>query len=218
MAHQTPKLDVESLQTSERHRGKCLDIFLLTSVLFLFVAVTSLAVVGGMVVMRLQSNQEPRLHIIPEGSQRLTGHTPSPAYKMQNVAYLGAESSVLDNGTLKWATIKYGEGTSVGSNFEFNPNQHSLRPKQAGTYFIYISVNVSCSFKCKAGKLRLIVSDKLSCDVDLTANTASVSKKCWTVTRLNGEGLITSTIVPKEGLKDWKLELPGSQFGMFLVD
>ena len=79
MEHQTSDVDTESLQKSARHRGRCLDSFLVTSVIFLFAAVAALAVFGVMLVLELQSNQEP-LHL-----SGLTGDAPSPAFKVSRV-------------------------------------------------------------------------------------------------------------------------------------
>lgn len=127
-------------------------------------------------------------------------------------------SGKLENATMKWASVKHGEGSSVQDNFDFVESQHSLMPKKTGTYFIYISVNLACIHKCGPGTVSFKVGDKLTCDVELTADRTSVSKKCWNVSPLTAEGLVTQMIVPKEGLENWKLILPGSGLGMFLID
>ncbi|KAF3687392.1 hypothetical protein EXN66_Car003064 [Channa argus] len=217
MRHQNTEMDVESLQKSERRRGNCLDAFLVVSIIFLFVALTGVAVLGMMAVMDLRSN----LRHPANGAQMvaLTGDSPSPAYKMQNFAYLQASSSELRNSTMHWAVVQYGEGTSVGSNFKFNSELHSLEPLQVGTYFVYIYVNLTCTFQCNAGVLTMRLGDRFTCEVELPAGSTSVSRKCWTVSRMESQGLVTHMTVSKSkaDMQYWKLELNSSGLGMFLV-
>lgn len=120
---------------------------------------------------------------------------------------------------MPWAPVAYGTGDSVGSKFEFDRDQHSLKPRQTGNYFIYTELKLTCTYQCKAGLLRVMVGDKLTCEVELPekADTIPVSKKCWTVSLVEGEGLVTKMIAPKE-LQNWRLEMNSSGLGMFLVD
>lgn len=119
---------------------------------------------------------------------------------------------------MKWAPVAYGEGDSIGNKFIFKHDQNSLNPRQMGTYFMYIEVNLTCTFNCTAGVLKLHVGDKLTCNVNLPAHTRSVSEKCFTVTPLDTKELVTQMVVPKHELENWKLEMTGSGLGMFLVD
>lgn len=121
---------------------------------------------------------------------------------------------------MPWTQVSYSAGKSVGSNFVFNEEQHSLTPVKAGTYFIYIELNLTCTYTCNKGLLSVRVGDKLTCEVELPdmADTTPVSKKCWMVSQLDGQRLLTQMTVPKEGLENWRLELSGSRLGMFLVD
>lgn len=81
-------MDVESLQKSGRRRGSCLDIFLVVSIMFLFVAVAAVAAGGVMVVEELRSKLESPhpvecLHPPAEShTSELIGGTPAPAYKV----------------------------------------------------------------------------------------------------------------------------------------
>ncbi len=124
----------------------------------------------------------------------------------------------LKTSSMQFYSFKYGEGTTVGSNFLFNPNQNSVKPKQVGTYFMYFNLNLKCTNDCSAGFLSVRVGDKLTCEVQLQKARGStpVSKRCWTVSKLEEEGLVTQMTVSPE-LQGWKLEL-NSGFGMFLVD
>ncbi|KAI4832073.1 hypothetical protein KUCAC02_015056 [Chaenocephalus aceratus] len=213
-------MDVESLQKSGRRRGSCLDVFLVGSTIFLLVAVAALAAGGVMVVMELRSELETTRPSSDPRTSRLTGDTPDSAYKMQNFAYLEAVSSKLQNSTMELSQIEYGAGLSVGSNFQFEEGTHSLKAKQVGYYFIYINLNLTCTYQCSAGLLSVRLGDKLTCEVELPAlaDTTPVSRKCWTVSRLDGQKLFTQMTVPKEGLQNWRLELNTSGLGMFLVD
>ncbi|XP_026214704.1 uncharacterized protein LOC113161376 [Anabas testudineus] len=222
MSHQNTEMDVESLQKQERRRGGFLDVFLVVSVVFLFVAVTALAVYGALALRDVQSRlthlKTIEINQTPVSQQLKSTESSSIEYK--NFAYLEANSSKLENSTMHWAEFHQGEGRSVGKNFLFDRVQQSLTPSNVGTYFMYINLNLTCTYKCSAGLLTVRVNDKLTCDVQLPemASTTPVSRKCWTVSRIANENLITKMIVPKEGLKYWKLELNSSGFGMFLVD
>ncbi|XP_041790072.1 uncharacterized protein LOC121604578 [Chelmon rostratus] len=211
-------MDVESLQRSGRRSRGCLDVFLVMSIIFLFVAVAAVAVGGVMVVLELRSKLESVRP--PFEHAKFTGETPDPAYKMQNFAYLEAVSSDLKTSTMKWAPVAYGAGTSVGSNFLFDAHQNSLKPERVGTYFMYVELNLTCTYNCTAGLLSVQVGDKLTCKVELpaVADATPVTRKCWTVSQVDRQKLFTQMTVPKEGLQDWKLELSSSRFGMYLVD
>ncbi|XP_008286754.1 uncharacterized protein LOC103362231 [Stegastes partitus] len=211
--------DVESLQESGRRRGSCLDIFLVVSVLSLFVTLAALTAGGLMVVMELRSDLKT-MRKIPEvaGPLKLEGGPPSPTNKTQNYAYLEPTSVKLRNSTMSWAHVNHGTWTSVGRNFEFDQRQHSLKPKQEGNYFMYVDLSIECVFQCKTGLLRVSIGDKFTCEVELPANSAPVSRKCWTVSWLGDEKLSAQMTVSEGGLENWKLVLPKSGFGVFLVD
>lgn len=209
--------DVESLQESGRRRGSCLDIFLVVSVVSLFVTLTALTVGGLMVVMELRTELKTlRNTREPQTPSRLTGDP--PADKMQNYAYLEAIPSELRNSTITWAEFKHGSWKSVGSNVDFDEKQHSLKPKQEGNYLMFIDLHVTCTSKCNAGLLRVHVGDKLTCELKLPTNPVPVSRKCWTVSWLNDEKLFAQMTVSEGEMNNWKLESNGSGFGMFLVN
>lgn len=119
---------------------------------------------------------------------------------------------------MQWIVTHYGEGTSVGSNFIFYPKQHLLKPIQDGAYFMYLELHFSCTHKCRPGVVTVSVGDELTCKVELPENSPSVSRKCWTVKQLHNKGLLAQMTVPKDGMKNWKLEGKGSGFGIFLID
>ncbi|XP_045903833.1 uncharacterized protein LOC123970027 [Micropterus dolomieu] len=220
MGHQNKEMDVESLQQIGRRRGGCLDMFLVMSIIFLFVAVTAVAAGGAMLVIKLHPNLEPSPPSFNIEASKQTGGTSSPAYKMHKFVELEATSSELKNFTMQWAPVAFAAGTSLGSNYLFDPVQSLLKPKREGMYFIYIDLNLTCTFSCSAGVLSVRVDDKLTCEVKLqaVADSTPVSRKCWTVSRITkGQGLLTQMTVPEAGLQNWRLEM-SSRFGMFLVD
>ncbi|XP_070684421.1 uncharacterized protein [Pempheris klunzingeri] len=189
------------------------------SIAFLFVSVTAVAASGFIAVMQLWSKLEHSPPSFAPQTSENTGDSAPPVYKMGNFAYLEATSSELKNYTMHWAPVTHGAGNSVGSNFLFNADQNLLKPKTVGTYFIYVELNLTCTFECSAGLLSVQVGDKLTCEVKLpaVANSMPESRKCWTVSQIDGQGLLTQMTVPKTGLENWKLELSGSGLGMFLV-
>ncbi|XP_053274258.1 uncharacterized protein LOC128436537 [Pleuronectes platessa] len=212
-------MDVESLQKSGRRRSSCLNVFLVASVIFLFVAVSAVAAGVVLVEMNLGSRRLEIPNFNPE-AVKSTGHAPYPESKMQKFAYLRAKSSVLENGPMQWAPVYYGPSVSVGSNYQFVSEQQSLKPQQFGIYFMYIELNFTCTFRCDEAHLSVHVSDALTCDVHLpnVTDIRPVTRKCWTVSRVNGQSLHPQMSVPEGGLESWKLELKGSGFGMFLMD
>ncbi|XP_051802266.1 uncharacterized protein LOC127533406 isoform X2 [Acanthochromis polyacanthus] len=229
--------DVESLQESGRRRGSCLDIFLVVSVVFLFVTLTALTVVGLMVVMELRSELKT-LRVSNPREFETPSLPPSKlqADKMQNYAYLEATPGELRNSTMSWLEFEQGNWKSVGNNVDFDKKQHSLKLKQKGTYFMFIDLNVTCKAICNAGLLRVHVGDKLTCELELPATLekpqnvtsvsrktsesrkTSVSSKCWTVSWLSDEKLLAQMTVSEGQLNDWFLEGTGSGFGVFLVN
>ncbi|XP_017281114.1 uncharacterized protein LOC108241475 [Kryptolebias marmoratus] len=218
MGQQDNQADVESLQKSEHRRGSCVNIFLFMSIFVLFLSVTALAVCGVMVVRELRSEVRKSFRLSEFGTvEKLQGTQGPPTFKMQNFAYVEATSCEVKDGMMKWSPVTYGERSSIGSNFAFDDVQQSLSPRQMGTYFIYIEVNLTCTSTCSAGEIKLKVGSKLTCDVELPAHERSVTKKCWTVSQLDTEGLVTR-MVTSGNLENWKLEMTGSGLGMFLID
>nr|XP_046263388.1 uncharacterized protein LOC124068892 [Scatophagus argus] len=218
MGQQNNEMDVESLKRSVRQRGSCLDFFLVISIVFLFVAMAGMAVGGVLFVNDLRTKLDSSPKTMKFETEKLTGD--EPTYKMQNFVYLEVGSSVLQNYTMSWHPVMYLSGSSIGSNFVYDEHQKSLMPKQEGTYFIYIELNLTCIYDCKEGLLSMHVDDKLTCEVQLpaVADSKPVSTKCWTVSHIKGQRLLTQMTVPEGGLKNWKLELNGSGLGMFLVN
>lgn len=121
---------------------------------------------------------------------------------------------------MSWKVGQSSQGASVGSNFQYDPSKRSLTPSKKGIYFMYIQVTVNCNHKCQAGVLKLEVNDKLTCHVELTDDVEKtpVSQKCWTVTPLDSEDLITQMTVPKTTLENWSLDQDRSGLGVFLVE
>ncbi|CAK6968375.1 uncharacterized protein LOC128366209 [Scomber scombrus] len=220
MDHQNTEMDTESLQKRERRRGSCLDVFLVVSIIFLFAAVVAVAAGGVVVMMELRSKVDSSFPSSESMSSTLTGDTPSPAYKMQDCAYLDFTSSELKNYTMSLRTVKYGSGESVGSKFIFDSNKQSLQVKRTGTYFIYIDLKLTCTGICNTGLLSVHLGKELTCEVELSAEDPTPkSRKCWTVSQMEEKTqLLAQMTIPKEGLKNWKLERNSSKFGVFLVD
>lgn len=226
MASKSETMDVESLQKSAR-RGRCLDCCLVLSVIVLFAGLAALAAAGVMVVHNLQSKLQQRAH--PEFQMsKVIGSAPDNMFKMQNFAYLEATSSELKNHTMPLMPVSFRDLKSVGSNYVFNPVQHSLQVKKTGSYFVYVELNVSCVGGCQSpgeSLLRVQVSDKLRCDVHLhpppspQPSPQPQQRKCWTVmTLIENTSLLSQMSLPHGLLSPWKLELRGSGVGVFLVD
>ncbi|XP_034044532.1 uncharacterized protein LOC117526583 [Thalassophryne amazonica] len=206
-----------------RGRAGCVQLFLLVAVILLFLAVSAVAAGGVLVVMELRHELETsRTTFKSETAEKSTGEPEAPpAYKMQNFAYLRATFSELQTSTMTWAPVHYGEGISVGSHFIYDKDQHYLHPKREGTYFIYLDLHFNCTYNCNEGHISMHVGDKLSCEVRLpaVADERPVSKKCWTVTWMDGTTKLSGQMtVRPDGPKNWKLDVKRSGLGMILVD
>ncbi|CAL9700568.1 unnamed protein product [Knipowitschia caucasica] len=220
----TKDMDVESQQRAPR--GRCLDCCLLVSVLVLFAGVAGVAGVGFLMIhdlQRMMNLRPPPDHPLqpqlPQAAMN-RGDAPERFFKMQNFAYLEATSSELKNHTMPLDVVSFLDAESVGSNFEWNPVDHSLRAKQGGSYFLYVELNVTCGWTCAAGVFRVQVGNSLSCTVDLPHSSSSepVLRRCWTVSALATDSkLLLKMSLPHGPLPSWRLELRGSGVGMFLV-
>ncbi|XP_029943411.1 uncharacterized protein LOC115385492 [Salarias fasciatus] len=213
MEPQGKQVDPESLH-ERRRRRRCLDVFFTVSIVFLYVAMAAVTGCGVMFVMKSEPSSQ---------KYDLLRETRPQTYQTENFVYLESISGQLDySSNMLLAAIHSGDGTSVGRNFEFNSKVHSLTPRREGYYFMYVTLNVTCTANCTRGRLSVKVNEKLTCDVDLPSTDQlpskerSVTQRCWTVTRLGVEKL-SAHITPR-GLQNWKLESQGSGLGMFLVD
>ncbi|KAF7689217.1 uncharacterized protein LOC124377838 [Silurus meridionalis] len=225
--------DVERLQpSSPQQRSRCMDLFLLGSVITLFIMLLSGAALGFWVVKDLRARTESltrNAEPIIAGLSQHRGGVPDlgPSYKMENFAYLNTDSSELKNGSMLWHPIKYGNTTSVGKRYEYISNQGVLKMKQEGTYFLYAQLNLTCTGPCANGSLSIIFNDEnlteqLYCSIHLhlpKTPSGHLVEKCWTVmprvaanTRLMAR--MHARVVPKA----WRLDLNHSGFGIFLVD
>ncbi|XP_038163315.1 uncharacterized protein LOC119798042 [Cyprinodon tularosa] len=218
MEQQSNQVDVESQKSSARRRGSCVTVFLGISVLMLFVAVAALAVWGMLVVKELRSElHDTTSHV---AYSRNSDPSSSSSYKMQNFVYVKLNQASPDNVTTPLELVKSGEGTSVGSNFQYDQLKQSLKPAKEGVYFMYIQVTVSCTHHCKPDLLQLEVSNtQLTCDLELTKDIhlTPLSRKCWAVERLDGKELnVQMTIQSKQN--NLRLDVNKSGFGMFLVE
>lgn len=129
--------------------------------------------------------------------------------------FLPPPAGLLENSTMEYSS------KSVGSNFIFNSEEHSLQPLRSGTYFLYLYLNVSCPNICKAGLLTVQVGNKLSCQVELpeVADSTPVNKKCWAVSKIEKEDILFTQITSSEERPvSWQLSSNGLGFGIFLVD
>lgn len=76
-------MDIESLQKSDRRRGSCLDVFLVVSIISLFVSVAAVIAGGVMVVRDLQSKVDSSRKPLEFESSKSRGDTPSQEYKVK---------------------------------------------------------------------------------------------------------------------------------------
>ncbi|KAM9454987.1 uncharacterized protein Hap1MRO34_020761 [Clarias gariepinus] len=222
--------DVESLQPVPRQRGRCLDCFLLGSVIALLVLVLLGGALGYWVVTDLRREMDERCPRAPQGlvSALKDGSgigSISSSYKGQNFAYLTANDSELKDGNMFWTDIMYGSTSSIGSGYSYKSGEAFLTVRKDGPYFLYTQLNLTCIGVCTNGSVIITFYDEkselLSCELDLsTPPYKPIVKNCYTVIpRLtNGTRITAKMQTELESVDGWKLDLNHSGFGMFLVD
>ncbi|XP_027008779.2 uncharacterized protein LOC113646613 [Tachysurus fulvidraco] len=217
--------DVESLQPVPRQRSRCLDVFLLCSVITLFVMVLSGAALGFWVIKDLRAEMKPHIDL-PDGMKSSIisdiPKTIESTYKVQNFAYFTPKNSEVKNASMLWEPMKYLNSSTIGSSYSFDSTNGVLKVNRDASYFLYIQLNLTCVHRCGQGTLSVtFASDKdnelLTCSIHLSAIT--IVKKCWTViphlskgTQLNAR--MHGFVAPR----GWSLDLNHSGFGMFLID
>ncbi|KAI7810911.1 uncharacterized protein LOC130552934 [Triplophysa rosa] len=220
--------DVES-QSAARPRGRCLDTFLITSVVALFVMF--LAGLGGALLFARYLESEMEARMTPKSNGQVVAQIADKlsenSYKGQNFAYLRATNSELKNGTMMWEPIAYGDGQSMGALYNYDKRQSVLNVAASGSYFLYVQLNFSCVHVCPQARFTVKFKDqnantRLTCSVSLPSGTQPVSHTCWSVVTLSEKDsrLLAGTEFTEfsEPFHNWKLELNDSGFGMFRVD
>ncbi|XP_066510755.1 uncharacterized protein [Hoplias malabaricus] len=204
--------DLESGENGAARSGcRRMDACLISAVLVLF-ALFIAALAGALFfALKLQS-------------QMNSLREPDGEYKAGSSAYLRATNSEVKSGVMEWESIQYGKGSTVGSKFSYHSDHHSLKVNKAGSYFLYVQLNLTCNHQCESGSLDIIFEDNtknqlLQCTVDLPKNNQPVAHKCWDVIPhlVKGSRLL-ARISSQTDLKNWVLGLNSSGFGMFLVD
>lgn len=129
------------------------------------------------------------------------------------------------NGTMQWEPIVYRNTTTLGSRYSYYSKHGTLRTEKGGTYFMYTQLNLTCTWKCGSGYLRVTFEDNqrnehLSCTLHLPNTTSiPVVEKCWTVIHhLEPESRLIAKMHATAPPRGWSLDLNHSGFGMFLVD
>ncbi|TTE81758.1 hypothetical protein Baya_14968 [Bagarius yarrelli] len=221
--------DVESLHPVPRQRGRCLDAFLLGSVLTLFIMALSGAALAVWTVKDLRAEMESKAGSHASVASYRTNEFPpnmDSSYKLKNFAYLTAISAdgEIKNGNMLWKPLKYGNSSTVGSSYSYDSVNAVLTMNQEGAYFLYTQLNLTCVNVCSEGTLTVTFEvDRnvvLSCSLHLSSMTFHPAvEKCWTVIpQLSKGSRLLARIHLTMSPKKWRLDLNHSGFGMFLVD
>ncbi|CAB1344248.1 unnamed protein product [Coregonus sp. 'balchen'] len=179
-------MDVES-QRSARPRGRCLDVFLVSSVVLLLLTVATVVVMGTLALVELRSEIAVKPSVVDTHRSTETSHVePSsmPVYK-----------------------VDYGQGSSLGDLYTYDLTHHTLKTAQDGFYFLYLDLQLTCTAKCGRGILVVQVAshgdEKLTCQVELPEWSESnpvttVKRKCWMVRWLDSESRLMGRMVVPE--------------------
>ncbi|XP_056313299.1 uncharacterized protein LOC130228823 [Danio aesculapii] len=231
--------DVESQSPATRSRSRCLDTFLVGSVIALFL-MFGVAIAGALF---FANHIERKMNARSSGESQESRSLASildqtSSYKMQSFAYLEATNSQLETGVMPWKPVNYGEIQTVGSLYSFNQVQQALTVKEQGSYFLYVTLTFSCTHVCEPAQFDVIFPKEsshavkpgeqhawLTCSVQLSQDegreNATVSKTCWNVitfTENENRLLAKAKTDFKHKQHNWKLELNHSGFGIFLID
>ncbi|KAG9337856.1 hypothetical protein JZ751_027507 [Albula glossodonta] len=213
--------DIESLQP---RAGRSLQACLVTSVITLFVLLIGVTVTATLFIRQIQTelatiSKDPLEHIPGSEAYR------SEKYKMQNFAYLRANSDQLKNETMTWAASSSG---SVGSRYLYNDKQQALQPQLEGSYLLYLDLELRCvrSDLRKCGEAHVTVkvmmnmqSSTLDCEAQLPRGKKDVrAAKCWKVVQLGPTDRLITSMEAHGDTQSWKLNTNQSGLGMFLVD
>lgn len=225
--------DVESQSPATRSRSRCLDTFLVVSVIALFL-MFGVAIAGALFFANhIERKINARSTGESQESKSLASILDQPSsYKMQNFAYLKATKSELETGVMSWKPVNYGEIETVGSLYSFKQVQETLTVKEKGSYFLYVTLTFSCTHVCEPAQFDVIFPKDtslsswwLTCSVHLSQaegrENATVSKTCWdVVTFPENESRVwaKATTYFKNKEHNWKLELNQSGLGIFLID
>ncbi|XP_077054701.1 uncharacterized protein LOC143706564 [Siphateles boraxobius] len=224
----TASTDVES---QSRSRGRCLDTFLIVSVIALFV-MFAVALAGALWFAKHIENEINGRKPRESESEASTGSRianfadTGNAYKMQNFAFLRPIKSELTSENMAWEGIAYGKAHTIGSLYSYDKSQKALDVKNSGSYFLYVQLSLSCNGICSPGQFTVsfynhLNSKVLSCTVSLPeeSGTDPISQTCWHVVTFteNGKRLMAKSEI-QGSLGDWRLQVNNSGFGMFLVD
>ncbi|KAK3510905.1 hypothetical protein QTP70_024363 [Hemibagrus guttatus] len=205
-----------------------MDVFLLCSVITLFVLVLSGTALGFWIVQDLRAEME-RHHPPNDGSMsaRISEIPPKldSSYKVQDFAYLTATDNELKNASMEWAPILYRNGSTVGSSYSYDAKNAVLKVNKEATYFLYTQLNLTCVQRCGEGTLSITFmgdmnNELMTCSLHLQMNHSQhVVKKCWTVIpHLSKGSQLMARMHGSVKPDGWKLEHNYSGFGMFMVD
>uniref|UniRef100_A0AAY5KAD3 TNF family profile domain-containing protein n=1 Tax=Esox lucius TaxID=8010 RepID=A0AAY5KAD3_ESOLU len=188
------EMDVESQIKSERPRARFLDVFLVSSVVLLFLAVVAIVVMGTMTVTKIEAKTGITLRTSADPIKEHSFNTPYMVSKAGEI--------------LTWPKID---------------SRFTLQIKRGGMYFLYVELHLSCTANCQEGRVAVHVMwdnlNPLTCEValpKLTDDKLEVSERCWKVTHLSSDSqLLSKMVVSNSGF--WKLDLNKSGMGIFLV-
>ncbi|KAK2818322.1 hypothetical protein Q7C36_022255 [Tachysurus vachellii] len=222
--------DVESLQPVPRQRSRCLDVFLLCSVIILFVMVLSGLALGFWVIKDLRAEMKPPFGQLEGIKSPIISDIPKTiesSYKAQNFAYFIPQTGEVKNASMLWKPIEYLNSSTIGSSYSFEPTNGVLTVNRDASYFLYTQLNLTCVHRCGKGTLSVTFENNkneelLTCSLHLPkmpSTSNHVVEKCWTViphlvkgTRLNAR--MHGFVAPQ----GWSLDLNHSGFGMFLIE
>ncbi|KAG7460260.1 hypothetical protein MATL_G00219540 [Megalops atlanticus] len=211
--------DMESLQSRSGTGSRQMQTCLLVSVMTLFALLLGGTVTTAVLIRHIQTEL---------AAIKATGAAEDPSrparyhsseYKMQNFAYLQANSGSLENATMQFSS------QSVGSGFSFDTTQHTLRPHSGGSFLLYMDLVYVSDPPRNRGSATVTVrvsgqdSTSLECRAQLRAGDSEGRvHKCWRVMQLDSRRRLVANMEVQGEAGGWRLDTRHSGLGIFLVD
>ncbi|KAL4648742.1 hypothetical protein GN956_G6852 [Arapaima gigas] len=202
-----------------RHSYRCLDLFLVVSVLFLYVCVLGGAVYTALYLRLDRKVQVPPTADSPQNQQFFQPVTPQ-MNKMQKVAFFHLETATVKNGEMvSWKAVEFIDIHSVGTFYLYDQNNYTLKVQKQGIYLLFISLkfkstDATSKNEKPSGKFTLDFN-KFHCQVDLREGPV---QHCVDILFLSSNTQLLARMHVTNNSTYWKVDPNASKFGIILQE
>ncbi|XP_048846719.1 uncharacterized protein LOC125717618 [Brienomyrus brachyistius] len=205
----TAESDMEALRPSTGKNSGSPSIWLLATVLVLFVTL-----IGGTVTVTLMV-MEIRRELA--GMNMTHPHNHSKVHQFSSI--LTPKDEHVKNITMMWELHPGQSGVT------YSGNNGKIQVEHNGTYLMYLNLEVHCNLhsSCSGASLTIRVIDqtktKLTCVVTLPPNVKTVwANDCLSVVPLSAQEPLMAVMISTVENEEWKLIRKHSRLGLLPVD